>query len=327
MRNGDFWKKIKKRPFFCLAPMANVTDSPFRTIITKYGKPDVMWTEFTSADGLCSRGKIKLFKNLEFDKKERPIVAQIFGANPKNIQKASKIIAESGFDGIDINMGCPDRKVEKIGAGAALIKNPDLAKKIIRAAISGSGGLPVSVKTRIGYNRDELENWLPVILNENVSAVIIHARTRKEMSSVPADWQKIKEAVLIRNKMKSRALIIGNGDVVDKKDGIKKAVMSGADGVMIGRAFFGQPWLLAKKTGKTPSISKKFSILIEHARLFEKKFPNEKNFATMRKHFKTYCSGFEGARVLRQKLMKTKNAKETEKIVKNFFVKDKKKKK
>ncbi len=251
MKNQNFWKKLKK-PFFVLAPMADVTDSAFRALIAKYGKPDVMWTEFVSADGLClapKSGKEKLLKSFEFTEKERPIVAQIFGSKPENIEKASRLIADLGFDAVDINMGCPDKTIEKQCAGAAMIKNPMLAKEIIRAAkkgaTSGKNKIPVSVKTRIGFNKVEIEEWIPAILEEDVDVLIVHARTRKEMSLVPANWDYVKRAVEIRNEMKKITLIIGNGDVKNVKEGILRVKETGCDGIMIGRGIFGTPWLFA----------------------------------------------------------------------------------
>ena len=164
--NKGFWETLSK-PFFVLAPMADVTDAAFRRVIAKYGKPDVTWTEFVSADGLAlapEEGRQKLLKDLEYTDAERPIVAQFFTSRPENMEKAARLAAQLGFDGIDINMGCPDRSIEKQGSGAAHIKHPELAKEIIRAAMAGAGDLPVSVKTRLGYNKDELDTWLPHIL-------------------------------------------------------------------------------------------------------------------------------------------------------------------
>ena len=166
--------------------MANVTDAAFRRIIAKYGKPDVIWTEFVSADGLLSKGRDKLLIDLEYSEAERPIVAQLFSGNPEKMYEAAKLVKKLGFDGLDINMGCPDRSIEKSGAGAALIRNPNLARAVLRSAKEGAGGLPVSVKTRLGYNKDILDDWLPELLAEKPAAVTIHARTRKEMSKVPA---------------------------------------------------------------------------------------------------------------------------------------------
>ena len=320
---GELKKKKKGKPIICQAPMADVTDAAFRRLIAKYskdkgGKLDVMWTEFTSADGLCSAGKNKLLHLLEFSEKERPIVAQLFGAKPETLRRAAALAAKLDFDGIDINMGCPDRTVEKQGGGAALIKNPKLARELIRAAREGAGKLPVSVKTRIGYNKNELATWLPELLAEEPAAIIIHARTRKEMSNVPARWEHIREAVAIRNQLKSKTLIIGNGDVNDLADAYEKVEMSGADGVMIGRAFFGKPWLLSSRLNLGSEKRFNLSILLEHAKLFDKLLGKHKSFAVMKKHFKAYVSGFPGAKELRVKLMATQNVLEVEKILKTW---------
>jgi nifR3 family TIM-barrel protein len=244
-----FWKKLPKL-FFVLAPMADVTDVAFRRIIAKYsrhrqvnGGPDVFWTEFVSADGLMSPGREVLRHDLEFGENEHPIVAQLFGAHPEKIEDASRLCAELGFDGIDINMGCPDKSIEKQGAGACMMKNPEVAREIIRAARRGAPHLPISVKTRIGYNKNELKTWIPQLLEEGISALTIHCRTRKEMSSVPARWEHVKEVVEMRNKLGVNTLIIGNGDVKNLEDAKQKVVETGCDGVMLGRAIFGNPWL------------------------------------------------------------------------------------
>ena len=322
---GELKKKKKGKPIICQAPMVDVTDAVFRRLIAKYskdkgGKLDVMWTEFTSADGLCSAGKNKLLHLLEFSEKERPIVAQLFGAKPETLRRAAALAAKLGFDGIDINMGCPDRTVEKQGGGAALIKNPKLARELIRAAREGAGKLPVSVKTRIGYNKNELATWLPELLAEEPAAIIIHARTRKEMSNVPARWEHIREAVAIRNQLKSKTLIIGNGDVNDLADAYEKVEMSGADGVMIGRAFFGRPWLLSQRLNlkSVERFNLSLKMLLEHTKLFDKLLGKHKSFAVMKKHFKAYVTGFPGAKELRAKLMATKNVAEVEKILQSL---------
>src|SRR3989338_2109799 len=325
-----FWKKIGNldRPFFALAPLADVTDATFRQIIAKYsrhgergGGPDVFWTEFVSADGLASsKGREKLLINLRYSEKERPIVAQLFGAWPENMREAAKIADDLGFDGIDINMGCPDRAIEKQGAGAALIKNPKLAGEIIQAAIKGAPNLPISVKTRIGYNKDEIDSWIPELIKEDISALTIHARTRKELSKAPAKWEKVgKVAELIKNSGRE-ILVIGNGDVSDLEDGIIKARESGADGVMIGRAIFGNPWLFdADKKSEDISIREKLRVMVEHTKLFEKLLGKVKNFAIMKKHYKAYAHGFDGAKELRIKLMETINGKEVAGIVSDFL--------
>lgn len=323
---ANFWEKLKK-PFFVLAPMADVTDAAFRELIAKYsrhgkkgGGPDVFWTEFVSADGLSSEGQKKLLPDLWYSKNEHPIVAQIFGATPKNFYKTAKLIKKLGFDGIDINMGCPDRSVEKQGAGAALIKNIKLAKELIVAAQKGGGGLPVSVKTRVGYNKNQIDEWISALLGTGIAALTIHARTRKEMSLVPAHWEDVKTAVALRDKLGVETLIIGNGDAKDLADAREKAKASGANGVMLGRAIFGNPWLFDKnKNFEDIIIKEKLKVMMEHTKLFEKKLGKIKNFAIMKKHYKAYVHGFDGAKELRVKLMETKNAKEVKVIVEDFL--------
>lgn len=315
----NFWQKISK-PFFVLAPMADVTDVAFRRVIAKYGKPDVTWTEFVSADGLVrapEEGRKKLLKDLEYSEEERPIVAQFFTSKPEMMEKAGEIAFELGFDGIDINMGCPDRAIERQGAGASLIKTPELAKELIFAAKQGGKGLPVSVKTRVGFNTVELESWVPKILEASPSALTIHARTRKEMSKVPARWEHVSRAVEIRDSFGSDTLIIGNGDVRDVTEAKQKAIETGCDGVMLGRAIFGNPWLFSEHV---PNIDERLSVLVEHTFLFEELLGKIKNFALMKKHYKAYVSGWDGAADLRANLMNAKDAKEVENIVENYII-------
>ena len=303
-----------------IAPMANVTDAAFRKMLAKYGKPDVMWTEFVSTDGLMSAGRKNILIDLKFDKSERPIVAQIFGSKPENFYKTALLLQELEFDGIDINMGCPDRNVEKQGAGAALMKNPCLAQEIIRETIRGAGKLPVSIKTRIGYSKNELAVWLPTLLETKPAAITIHARTRKEMSAVPARWEHIADAVRIRNqydKSNNKTLILGNGDIASYEDGLKKAGQTGADGVMIGRGLFGNPWFF--RPSFLPSIEDKLNALVEHTQLFEKLLLEHKSFDIIKKHFKAYVTGFKGSKELRIKLMSAKNATEVGRIINGYL--------
>ena len=235
------------------------------------------------------------------------------------MEKASKLCAELGFDGIDINMGCPDRSIEKQGCGSAMIKNPETAQAIIRAAKRGAGTLPVSVKTRLGYNQDELETWLPELLKAEPAVVTIHARTRREMSKVPARWERIARAVEIRDEVKSEALIFGNGDVTGIDDAKAKARAFGADGIMLGRAIFGNPWLFhPEKDLSNVSITERLNVMVEHTELFQELLAH-KNFAIMKKHYKAYCNGFDGAKELRTELMETKDAREVATIVKNYL--------
>jgi len=322
---NNFWKKIAKREvFFCLAPMSDVTDIAYRQIIAKYSKhgkvgggPDVFWTEFFSADGIASKeGRKKLLPILKYSKKEKPIIAQIFGAKPENIKTTCQIISKLGFDGIDINMGCPDRTVVKQGAGSALINKPKLACEIIRAAKAGAPKLPISVKTRIGFNNIQYKTWLPKILKENISALTIHLRTKKEMSDVPAHFELAKDIVKTVRKYDKKVVLIINGDIQSLEQGKKIAKENGFDGVMIGRAIFGNPWFFdSKRKVESISIKEKLKVLVEHTKLYEKLLPH-RNFANMKKHFKAYICGFIGAKELRVKLMKTNNSKEVSELIK-----------
>ncbi|HVU06781.1 MAG TPA: tRNA-dihydrouridine synthase [Candidatus Paceibacterota bacterium] len=325
--NLGFWSKLKK-PFFVLAPMADVTDCAFRRIIAEHGSPDVFWTEFVSADGLASPGRKVLLKDLEFTEAEHPIVAQLFTSKPDKMREAAKLCQELGFDGIDINMGCPDRSIEKQGAGAAMIKDPKTARAVIRAAKEGAPDLPVSVKTRIGYNKNEIATWIPEILAEKPAALTIHCRTRKEMSLVPARWEHVREAAALRDRLSPETLVIGNGDARDIEDARAKAREFGADGVMLGRAIFGNPWLftsLGRNGGEqtVPTIEEKLKVMVEHTRLFEKLLGGIKSFAVMKKHYKAYVNGFDGAKEFRMELMECENASEVAAKVEAFLTKTK----
>ena len=325
----NFWVELP-RPFFALAPLANVTDAAFRRLIAKYSKPGalyVTYTEFVSADGLMlagQEGRAKLMRDLEFCEAERPVVAQFFTAIPKHMEQAAALAQELGFDGVDINMGCPDKTIEKQGAGAKLMQNPELAVRLIAAAKRGAPNLPISVKTRLGYNKDILDEWLPALLAAKPAAITIHARTRKEMSKVPARWERVKRAVEIRNETGNKTLILGNGDLKDVADAEQKIKDSGADGAMLGRAIFGRPWLFAEEKFSEKSLDpfRRLNILVEHTKLFEELLGDIKNFAIMKKHFKAYVEGFPGAKELRMRLMETSSAVEVEQIINSWLAKN-----
>jgi tRNA-dihydrouridine synthase len=329
-----FWKDLPK-PFFAMAPMADVTDVAFRALVAKRGAPDVFWTEFVSADGLYHTREIKkmkdedptslgsfegqgnpLMRDLIIGEGQHPIVAQIFSSKPEMITYATKLVSELGFDGVDLNMGCPDRAIEKQGAGAALVKNPALAVKLIRAAKEASE-LPVSVKTRVGYNKESLDEWLTALLEEAPAAITLHLRTRKQMSLVSADWELMKKAVEIRNRVNPDVLLIGNGDVRDLDDARAKAAESGCDGVMLGRAMFGNPWVFAGRKPEDTPLAEKLTALIELAHGFEKISP-PKNFAILKKHIKAFVTGFDGAAELRAKLMKAESAHELGAVIAQY---------
>lgn len=316
-----FWKKLK-RPIMSLAPMSGVTDESFRLMLLKCGRPDVFWTEFVSTDGLFSKGKEILLENLRFAKAEHPVVAQIFGANPDLFEKTAVIVRKMGFDGIDINMGCPDRDVEKRGSGAALIKNPRLAKRIIRAVKKGAGKLPVSVKTRIGYSENQIAEWIPALLEEDIAALTVHLRTRNELSKEPVHWGLAKKILKLRDRYSPETLIFGNGGVKSLERARQLANKTGLDGIMVGRGVLGNPWFFSEKE---PGVQERLDAIIEHIKIFEKlnknhpdRNGNVKNFNFLKKYFQSYATGFAGAKNLRECLMKAKNATEVKKIIKKW---------
>jgi nifR3 family TIM-barrel protein len=313
-----FWANLP-RPFFVLAPMADVTDCVFREVIASKGKPDVFWTEFVSADGLASeRGRKALLIDLKYSEQERPIVAQLFGSDPKNMEFASRLCAELGFDGIDINMGCPDKTILKQKAGAAHILDPETALDVIAAARRGAPHLPISVKTRLGFNRNEFETWIPKLLSANLAALAIHGRTKKDMSKVPARWDDIKKVRDIVRASGKNTLVIGNGDAKDLADAKQKIQTSHVDGVMLGRAIFGNPWLFDEHK-KEISVREKLETMLFHTKRFSEVLSPYKNFGIMKKHYKAYVNNFLGAKELREKLMQGNSYEEIEALTLEFL--------
>ena len=308
----------------------------------------VMFTEFINVDGLTHpEGRKKLEIGLKYTESQRPIVAQLWGRSPLKFEEAAKIIADLGFDGIDINMGCPQDKEIKIGACASLIKEPQLAMEIIKFTKKGAGELPVSVKTRLGYSKNTIGTWLRHLLLVEPAAITVHGRTKQEKSKVPADWGAIAEAVKVRDEVlglrakEERTLIIGNGDIKSRAEGLERVKETGVDGVMVGRGAFGNPWFfnpnvefmsdVAAAIGRHNTkmeagglryipIHEKLRVMLEHARLFNELLGGQKSFVIMRKHFKAYCGGFDGAHELRIKLLNAKDLGETEKIVKEYLL-------
>ncbi|KKR73676.1 MAG: tRNA-dihydrouridine synthase [Candidatus Woesebacteria bacterium GW2011_GWA2_40_7] len=273
---NNFWLELHK-PFTVLAPMDDVTDNVFRQVVLEAGRPDVFFTEFVSSDGLVFNSHGIPLRKLTFTSDQHPIVAQIWGTVPRNMKKAAKIVADLGFDGVDINMGCPVREVMKRGAGAGLIGNYDLSGEIIKSVKKGAGALPVSVKTRLG--------------------------------AFPADWEEIGEIVKIKDKIAPNTIIIGNGDVKSYIEVVKKAQKYGVDGVMIGRGIFVNPWVFSKDSGEHTK-AEYIKLLLRHMELFEKTWGGTKNFAIIKKFFKMYINNFKGASILRQKLMEAKSFEE-----------------
>lgn len=303
-----------------VAPMSGVTDEAFRLMLLKHGRPDVFWTEFVPVDGLFSKGRKIFIETLKFKEAERPIVAQVFGADPELFEKAAKMIKSMKFDGIDINMGCPDRDVEKQGAGAALIKNPSLAKQIIRATKKGAGRMPVSIKTRIGYGKDQIKEWIPVLLKENINALTVHFRTRNEKYKSLTHWELAQKIVELRDSLSSETLIIGNGDIKSLKEARVLAKKTGLDGIMIGRGVLEDPWFFSENN---PVVNERLSAIMDHVKVFER-LNKSRNFNNVKKYFKGYITGFLGAKNFRDNLMRAKSVIEVESIINDFKNKYKK---
>lgn len=339
------------RPFFALAPMADVTDIAFRKLVAKYsrfgetgGGPDVFWTEFVSTDGLLSVGREKLIRDLEFASDEQPVVAQIFGATPEHFQKIAAECEAWGFAGIDINMGCPHQVICKQGAGSGMIQDPANARAAIMACKAGAPNTPISVKTRIGWSQDETETWIKSILETKPAVLTIHARTKKDMSKTDPKWSAVKRAVEMRDEISPKTLIIANGGIRTHTQGQEVVDATGCDGIMMGKAVFGNPWLFDKeKDHLSIPITERLQVMLEHMDLFlaeigdigvgtekpELQFGERKetlsimvpgkNFALLKKHFKAYCHGFPGAKDLRMQLMDAKNPDEIREIVANWL--------
>jgi len=314
--NKGFWEKLPK-PFLVLAPMSNITDAALRLIVARHGKPHVIYTEFVSVDGLCSRGRKRLLPDMFFHEDERPVVVQFFGKNPEHFFKSAVLAKELGFDGVDINLGCPDKDIINQGAGAGLIKNPPLAREIIQATREGAAGLPISVKTRLGYYENEIESWIPELLKEKPVALALHGRTKKQKYQGYSDWQAIKRAAEIVKQ--TDTLFIGNGDILSYDQGIQLAEESGSDGIMIGRAVVGDPWVFNPDINKEDlTLPEIFDVMLEHARLHADIFDGVKNYVSIRKHLKSYVSDFPGAKHLRVKLVQVSSKEDVEEILNNY---------
>lgn len=327
----NFWNDLP-RPFTALAPLDGVSDVVFRQIVAEIGKPDVLFTEFTMTDGLVSAGREKVEERLLLTEEQKPVVAQIWGTNPKHFYEVAKEMKERGFAGIDINMGCPDRTVVKHGACSALIRTPKLAVEIIQATKEGAGELPVSVKTRIGFEKENIEDWISFLLQQKIAVLTVHLRTVRELSKVPAHWEKMEEVIKLRNKLAPQTLIVGNGDIMSRDEIQDKFKQYGCDGFMIGRGIFSNPWLFNTKIDiQTVSVQERINLYLHHIDLFEKQWAvdvqlNEKkvgwsgskNFALLKKFAKTYIQNFPDAANFREKLMETKTLKELKETLQNY---------
>jgi tRNA-dihydrouridine synthase len=302
--------------------MEDVTDVAFREMFARYSKRSgdtrelsdlVLFTEFTPSDGLAfgdAKAQERLRAKLSYTESQRPIVAQIYNSNPQRMEDAARLVQELGFDGVDINMGCPVNAVVKQVSGSALIKYPELAVELIRAVRKGAPELPLSVKTRIGYSsKDDMTPWLTTILKEQPEALTVHLRTRSQFSRVPADWSLMPTIIKLRDELSPQTIMIGNGDIESAEQGKILAQEYGCDGVMVGRGAFGAPDFF-----NNPDTDRehKIRMLIEHIELFDDMLlkPGHKGYHVMKKHYKAYINGWHGAKELRTELMSTDSPRE-----------------
>jgi nifR3 family TIM-barrel protein len=316
MLKNNFWQKIPK-PILALAPMDDVTDTVFRQIVASIAKPDVFLTEFVNVEGLMSEGREKLLPKLKYSQVEHPIVAQLWGINPTDFYDAAKMVKKMGFDGIDLNMGCPQKKEVKSGACAGLINNPEKAKQIIAAVRSATPDLPISIKTRIGFAKIDTKNWIGFLLTQKPEVLTIHGRTAKEMSEVPAHWDEIAKAVILRNQISPNTLIIGNGDIQNANDIKNRFTETGVDGVMVGRGIFHNLYVFDRKNQNHElTLKKRLQLLKEHLELYDSTWGNLKHYPILKKYFKIYLSGFPDASEIRNEFMETRTIKQGLTLVK-----------
>lgn len=314
----NFWQQLK-RPFFILAPMEDVTHVVFRHVISEAARPDVFFTEFTNSESYCHpEGRNSVRGRLTYTEDEQPIVAHIWGDKPEYFREMSIGMAKEGFKGIDINMGCPAPNVAPKGKGCGLIRRPDVAAEIIQAA--KAGGLPVSVKTRLGYTEvEEWRDWLTHILKQDIANLSIHLRTKKEMSNVDAHWELIPEIKQLRDEIAPDTLLTINGDIPDRQTGLELVEKYGVDGVMIGRGVFKNPFAFEVEK-KEHSSKELLDLLRFHLDLHDKysKELEPRPFKPLRRFFKIYVKGFRGASELRNQLMSTESTDEVRDMLNEF---------
>ncbi|MDT3964095.1 tRNA-dihydrouridine synthase, partial [Staphylococcus aureus] len=313
----NFWSELP-RPFFILAPMEDVTDIVFRHVVSEAARPDVFFTEFTNTESFCHPEGIHSVRGrLTFSEDEQPMVAHIWGDKPDQFRETSIQLAKMGFKGIDLNMGCPVANVAKKGKGSGLILRPDVAAEIIQA--TKAGGLPVSVKTRLGYYEiDEWKDWLKHVFEQDIANLSIHLRTRKEMSKVDAHWELIEAIKNLRDEIAPNTLLTINGDIPDRKTGLELAEKYGIDGVMIGRGIFHNPFAFEKEPREHTS-KELLDLLRLHLSLFNKYEKDEiRQFKSLRRFFKIYVRGIRGASELRHQLMNTQSIAEARALLDEF---------
>ncbi|HET7630122.1 MAG TPA: tRNA-dihydrouridine synthase [Candidatus Saccharimonadales bacterium] len=309
----SFWDELPK-PFFVLAPMEAVTDVIFRHVVKTAASPDLFFTEFTNATGWAHAGEPAIGGRLVKTEDEKPMIAHLWGADPDAMIKLATHARDLGYSGLDLNTGCPDKSAVRSGGGAGLIKTPELAAEMIKAM--KTAGLPVSVKCRLGYSRlDEFEDWISFLLSQDIAALTVHLRTKKEMSKVEAHWEVMPRIVELRDQIAPQTLLIGNGDVKDRQHGLELIKRTGIDGIMIGRGVFHDPFAFEKQPVEH-SKQELLDLLKFQLDLYDQYSPlTRRPFDTLKRFFKIYVRDFEGAAELRDKLMHTKTTAEVRQLL------------
>lgn len=302
----DIYESLEK-PIISLAPMEDVTDTVFRNVVSHIQRPDLFYTEFVNVDGLNSKGKEKVLHRLKHEELEKPIIVQLWGDNPENFKNSANLVADMGFDGIDINMGCSVKKVSGHGSGSGLILSPGLALEIIKSTKEGASNLPVSVKTRLGWDFVDME-WISLLLKQNIRALTIHCRTARGEGAINANWSYMEEIVNLRDSISPSTLLFGNGDLLSVKQAKSLIKEYRLNGAMIGRAAISNPWIFSGK--EDVSQKERYELFRYHLGMFDKVWGESKDFNGLKKFFKAYIKEFDGANELRQEFMKCKDVEE-----------------
>ncbi len=294
--------------------MDDVTDTVFRQIVASCAAPDLFFTEFVNVDGLQSPGRPALMPKIAKKGEKYPVVAQVWGKKPENFEKTASELVDMGFAGVDINFGCPVKTVVKNSCCSAMIlpDNRDAAVEIIKAVQKGvNGRVPVSVKTRLGFKEIDL-SWIELLLKQKLNMLSIHARTSKEMSKVDPHWEVMPEIIAMRDKLSPKTLIVGNGDIMNREDGLKLAEEHNLDGIMIGRGIFTDPYVFAESSPWANKTKKeKLELFQKHVELFARTWAKgERRFETLKKFVKIYVNGFDAAAELRAEVMLTSTPEE-----------------
>ncbi|GAB6089614.1 tRNA dihydrouridine synthase [Spirochaeta dissipatitropha] len=312
------------RPFYALAPMEDVTDRVFRSLIADLAKPHIFYTEFISALALQAKRRTTMAA-LSFAKNEQPIIAQIWGTDPESFFDAAVLLTEYGYNGIDINMGCPAKKIIRKGACAGLIGNKSLSSELIHAVREGirstGSSIPISVKTRSGITTDMHQDWCRHLLEQNLDAICLHPRTAEQQSDGVADWTQIRNLAEQRTAMQLSTAVIGNGDVRDLSTAAELSACTGADGIMIGRGIFHNPYIFNPSAAPLAvrSREEKINLAIEHTQRFRRAYGSSRNFEILKKFFKCYLQSYPGSETELSRLMKVHSYEEATEMLEGLL--------